>query len=59
MSEQWSAGAHCLYFMPWYDYDNDLSEAYNHKFADIAWWKASWECKDVIGLDDLPDDLYK
>ena len=59
MSEQWSAGAHWLYFMPWYDYDNDLSEAYNHKFADIAWWKASWECKDVIGLDDLPDDLYK
>ncbi|MGN1233169.1 MAG: glycosyl hydrolase [Candidatus Cryptobacteroides sp.] len=59
IADQWASGGRWLYFMPWYDYDNDLSEGYKHQYADIAWWNASWACKDVVSLDELPDNLYK
>ena len=34
LSEQWSAGAHWLWFMPWYDADNSTTP-----HADQAWWE--------------------
>ena len=59
IAQQWNAGVTWLYFAPWYDYGNDHTENYAHQHADIAWWNASWACEDVLGLDELPDNLYK
>lgn len=59
MTSQWSAGAKWLYFMPWYDYDNDYSENYNHSHASISWWRDAFECEAVLDISELPDDLYE
>lgn len=56
---QWEAGAKWLFFMPWYDYNNDGSLAYAHKYAGIGWWRPSLEFPSVINREDLPLDLYK
>ena len=61
MTSQWNAGAHWLYFMPWYDYD--LGEAgytsENHSQADISWWEASFASDAVITRDELPAELHQ
>lgn len=59
MNSQWNAGAKWLYFMPWYDYGLDGTEGYAHTHADIAWWKKTWACDDVIDLSALPADLFE
>ena len=61
MTSQWNAGAHWLYFMPWYDYY--LGEAgytsENHSQADISWWEASFASDAVITRDELPAELHQ
>ena len=59
MSAQWNAGARWLFFMPWYDYDNDYTEGYDHDHADIAWWKASFGSDAVIDRASLPSSLFE
>ena len=59
MAAQWDAGANWLYFMPWYDYDNDYTEGYDHEHADMDWWKASFASDAVITRDELPADLFE
>lgn len=59
IGKQWNAGANWLWFMPWYDYNNDLSENYPHQHASIAWWKESFADDAVISLDELPENLYE
>ena len=59
MSAQWNAGAQWLWFMPWYDYDNDGTEGFAHDHAGIGWWKASFAADAVITRDELPSDLYE
>lgn len=58
MASQWNAGARWLYFMPWYDYDNDGTENYAHQHATISWWKATYGCDAVVKREDLPSDLF-
>ena len=58
MAAQWSAGAKWLFFMPWYDSENDGTESFAHEHADMEWWKASFESDAVITRDELPDDLF-
>lgn len=58
MAAQWSAGAKWLFFMPWYDSENDGTESFAHDHADMEWWKASFESDAVITRDELPDDLF-
>jgi len=58
MSSQWNAGAKWLYFMPWYDNNNDFSQTYPHGHADISWWKKTFADSAVLDLSELPDDLY-
>ena len=59
MSAQWNAGAKWLYFMPWYDYDNDFSSGYAHAHASISWWSSSFANPSVVDLSELPSDLYE
>ena len=59
MSAQWNAGARWLFFMPWYDYDNDFTEGYAHGHADISWWKNSFASDAVISRDELPSGLFE
>lgn len=59
MASCWDAGARWLYFMPWYDYDNDWSEDYDHGHADIAWWKSSFASDAVVSREDLPAELFQ
>ena len=59
IASQWSAGAKWLYFMPWYDYDNDWSENYKHVHATINWWKSAFESDMVLDRSQLPADLYE
>ena len=59
MAAQWDAGANWLYFMPWYDYDNDYTEGYDHEHADMDWWKASFASDAVITRDELPANLFE
>ena len=59
MSAQWNAGARWLFFMPWYDYDNDYTEEYDHDHADIAWWKASFGSDAVVDRASLPSSLFE
>lgn len=59
MAAQWEAGAKWLFFMPWYDYNNNYSKDYAHEHADINWWNASYACKDVLSLEDIESDLYE
>lgn len=58
MDAQWNSGAKWLYFMPWYDNDNDWSESFAHDHATIAWWKKSFSNSAVLDLSALPSDLY-
>ena len=58
MAAQWSAGAKWLFFMPWYDSENDYSEGFVHEHADIAWWKATFASDAVITRDELPGSLF-
>lgn len=55
IADQWEAGAEWSYFMPWYDYDNDLTSTYAHDHATIAWWRRAFESERVVTRDDLPD----
>ncbi|MBE6217917.1 MAG: beta-mannosidase [Bacteroidales bacterium] len=59
MSSQWNAGARWLFFMPWYDYDNDGTSGYAHYHATISWWNSSLASSAVITRDELPDNLYE
>ena len=59
MSSQWNAGAKWLFFMPWYDYDNDGTSGYQHDHATISWWNSSLASSAVITRDELPDNLYE
>ncbi len=59
MASQWDAGASWLFFMPWYDYDNDFTEGYAHGHADISWWKNSFASDAVISRDELPSCLFE
>lgn len=59
MQAQWEAGAKWLFFMPWYDYNNDGSAGYAHEHANISWWNKSLNFSSVISRDDLPKELYK
>ncbi len=59
MTEQWNAGAKWLFYMPWYDNDNDLSQGYAHIYADIAWWKSSFNCSAVLDRSELPSSLFE
>lgn len=58
-ASQWESGAKWLYFMPWYDYENDHSENYAHDHATIGWWKAAFGCDFVLDRSQLPSDLYE
>lgn len=55
IADQWEAGAEWSYFMPWYDYDNDLTSTYQHQHATMAWWRRAFESERVVTRDDLPD----
>ena len=59
MASQWDAGAKWLFFMPWYDYDNDYTAGYAHQHADIAWWRTSFASESVIDRSELPSDLFE
>lgn len=59
MGSCWDSGARWLYFMPWYDHDNDWSENFAHGNADIAWWKSSFASDAVITRDGLPAELFQ
>lgn len=60
ISEQWKAGLHWSYFMPWWDNartDNMNSEAFNsraHNNADIDWWEDALNCDFIVTRDQLP-----
>jgi len=58
VNAQWEAGAKWLYFMPWYDYDNDYTENYNHLYASIGWWRLSFLCPSLLTREDLPSGLF-
>ena len=61
ISDQWSAGARWLWFMPWYDYartGNPQSEAFllkTHQHASIVWWENALAQPYVLTRDELPD----
>ena len=59
MASQWNAGAKWLFFMPWYDYDNDYTAGYDHIHADIAWWRSSFASDSVIDRSELPSGLFE
>ena len=59
MASQWNAGANWLFFMPWYDYDNDYTAGYDHIHADIAWWRSSFASDSVIDRSELPSGLFE
>ena len=59
MASQWDAGAKWLFFMPWYDYDNDYTAGYAHQHADIAWWRSSFASPAVLDRQELPSDLFE
>ena len=49
LSEQWTAGARWLWFMPWYD-----NEGASLSHADKAWWQDAMSQSYVISRDQLP-----
>lgn len=51
-SEQWSAGAHWAFFMPWYQYD--ATTLIGHQHADQAWWSDAMNQDYVISREKLP-----
>ena len=59
IGQQWTAGAHWLWFMPWYDYNvtnNVNSSAFNqtsHCNADITWWTEAFSNDYVLTRDDV------
>ncbi len=56
---QWEAGAHWLWFMPWYDYavTSDINGAAfsqtAHGNADISWWNEAFSHDYVLTRDDV------
>lgn len=58
MSSQWNSGAQWLFFMPWYDYDNDYTAGYAHVHADISWWNATFASGAVIDRSGLPSGIF-
>ena len=46
IADQWAAGAHWSWFMPWYDNSGDVNQ-----HADEDWWKAAMESEYVITRD--------
>ena len=59
IASQWDAGAHWLFFMPWYDNGNDFSSGYAHEHADIQWWNRSFGSDAVLDRSKLPSDLFE
>ena len=59
IGDMWNTGAKWLYFMPWYDYDNDGSKNFAHDHADISWWTAAFTSSGIIDRSELPSDLYE
>ncbi|MDE6862236.1 MAG: beta-mannosidase [Alistipes sp.] len=55
IADQWEAGAAWSYFMPWYDYGNDLTSTYQHQHATIAWWRRALASERLVTRDELPD----
>jgi mannan endo-1,4-beta-mannosidase len=53
VSQQWSAGAKWLFFMPWYDFD--ATSLTGHEHADGSWWLDAIADPAVITRDELPD----
>lgn len=59
MGQQWQAGAHWLWFMPWYDYavTSDVnSTAFRqtqHGNANISWWNEAFSHDYVLTRDDV------
>lgn len=59
ISNQWTAGARWVFFMPWYDYERTNkpnSSAFaetSHSNADIAWWKDAWNQDYVLSRDQV------
>lgn len=51
ISEQWTAGAHWLWFMPWYAGVNDDGSPVAH--ADQAWWQDAMQQSFVITRDQV------
>lgn len=60
METQWKAGAHWLWFMPWYDYPRTIDphsiafEENGHSHADATWWEKTMSYKRIITRDELP-----
>lgn len=58
--QQWDAGAHWSWFMPWYDAARtaDRNAAAftedSHTHADAGWWKAALDDERVITRDEVP-----
>lgn len=52
ISQQWSAGAHWSWFMPWYQYNASTLEGHQH--ADTNWWKDAMSQDFVVTRDQLP-----
>ncbi len=59
MADQWEAGAQWLYFMPWYDNDNDYTQSYAHTHATISWWNSTFASEAVLDRSDLPSSLFE
>jgi mannan endo-1,4-beta-mannosidase len=59
IGEQWAAGAHWLWFMPWYDFDaTDETLPTDHKniHADKTWWQAAINSEVVITREEVEID---
>lgn len=52
VSDQWSKGAHWLYYMPWYH--SGLTSLDNHREANTSWWLNAVGSEQVITRDELP-----
>ncbi len=58
IADQWEAGAQWLYYMPWYDYDNDYTQGYAHIYADISWWTSAFNSGYVVDRSELPASIF-
>ena len=61
IGRQWAAGAHWLYFMPWYDY-NVTNNIYGSTFsqtshgnANISWWNEAFGHDEVMTRDGMKE----
>ncbi|MDR1652089.1 MAG: Ig-like domain-containing protein [Prevotellaceae bacterium] len=53
---QWNAGAHWLWFMPWYDFnatDETSPDDYKNMHADKTWWQAAVASEEVITREEI------